>query len=102
MKTVIEGKIYNTETAEMIHEWENSYGRSDFNWCRECLYKTEKGAWFVAGEGHANSRWAESYGTSRGPGEGIMPLSNSEALDWCETHEVDVDLIGEHFEIDEA
>jgi len=102
MKAVIDGKLYDEDTAFLVDQWDSSHDRSDFNWCSECLYRTKKGAWFVVGEGHANSRWAKNYGTSRGPGEGIMPLSNSEALDWCETHGVDADLIVEYFEIAEA
>ena len=30
-------------------------------------------------------------------GAGIIPLTRDEALEWCETHEVDSDEITKHF-----
>jgi hypothetical protein len=53
MKRVINGKLYNTETAAMVCEWSYS-NRSDFNYKSEELYKTKKGAWFLFKEGGAN------------------------------------------------
>ena len=50
MKKVINGKIYNTETATLIHQWDNGR-RGDFSSCEEDLYRTKKGAFFIHGEG---------------------------------------------------
>src|SRR3990172_2422569 len=64
MKKVIDGKIYNTETAELLHEWDNGMYGNDFGRCEEALYRTKKGAYFIAGEGGAMSRYARSCGSN--------------------------------------
>lgn len=103
MKKVIDGKVYNTDTADLIASYNNGMSRRDFGWCEEDLYKTKKGAWFVHGEGGAASRWAEQVRKNefRG-GEGIEMLSEIDARTWCETHGVDADTITEYFPVEEA
>lgn len=102
MKQVINGKTYNTETATEIAE--DSYGfSSDFNFWQETLYVTKKGAYFVAGEGGALSSWSRSCGQNEScGGSGIRPLDKSEAMKWCERHDVDADTIEERFEVEAA
>lgn len=103
MKKVIDGKIYNTETATQIAAWDNGVYGNDFRACEETLYVTKKGAYFVHGEGGAMSRWARSVGSNGScGGSGIEVLSAAHALEWCETHGVDADIIAKHFEVDEA
>ncbi len=88
MKRVIDGKIYNTETAELLHEWSNGKFTSDFGHCEESLYKTKKGAYFIAGEGGAMTGYARSCGSnSTYGGSGIRVLSEAEAMTWLEEHE---------------
>ena len=102
MKQVIEGKVYNTETAEEIAEWGNGLGCSDFRHCDEKLYKTKKGAFFLAGEGGPMSKYSRACGDMTGGGEGIIPLSEDDAREWCESHDVDADEIETLFKIEEA
>lgn len=102
MKRIVQGKLYDTKTAQEIASWDNSLGRGDFGHCSERLFKTPKGAFFLAGEGGALTRWSEPVGNMRAGGSGIVPLSPEEALTWCETHGVDADTIAEHFDIDDA
>lgn len=104
MKKVIDGKLYNTETAELIHEWDNGGSSGDFDRCDATLYKTKSGAFFLAGSGGARSMWSQSLecGRSQCGGAGIRALTQAEALEWCENHGADADLITEHFEIEEA
>ena len=102
MKKIIDGKTYNTETAEKIANWWNGLGDRDFRNCEENLYKTKKSAWFISGEGGAMSRWCESNGNTTSGGEGILVLSESEALAWCESHDVDAETIEENFKVEEA
>ena len=103
MKKVIGGKIYNTETADLIASWHNNLARGDFGNCEEDLYVTKKGAYFVHGVGGATSRWAEPVGNNgRAGGSGAIVLSKAEALEWCEQHSVSADTIQEHFEIEEG
>lgn len=87
MKRVIDGKLYNTDTAELIHKWNNGYYPNDFNWCAETLYKTKKGAYFIAGEGGAMSKYSTRCGSnSAGGGSGISVLTEDEAIGWLENH----------------
>jgi hypothetical protein len=86
MKKVIEGKTYNTETAELLGTWSNHYGSNDFKHCTEELYKTGKGQFFVYGEGGPMSRWGQSYGNSTSGGDGILLLTETEAQGWAEAH----------------
>jgi len=102
MKQVIGGKVYNTETAEEIGSYANNLGTRDFRDLEETLYKTRKGNFFIAGEGGALTRWAKIAGDGSGPGEGIEALNKQEALAWCESHDIDADIIAKHFEVEEA
>lgn len=87
MKKVIEKKMYNTETAELIHSWDNGLYGNDFGSCEEILYLTKKGTYFIAGSGGAKSKYATSYGNSTGGGESIEIVSKSEAIEWLESHD---------------
>ena len=102
MKRIINGKIYNTETATLIANWSNGMYRNDFGYCYESLYVTKKGAYFVAGDGGALSRWSVSCGNGQVGGSGIEALTEAEALEWCEVHDIDADVIEQHFSTDEA
>ena len=98
MKQVISGKVYNTETATLIADWGNGLSTRDFGHCSESLYITKKGAYFIAGEGGAQTKYAQSCGDGIGSGENIEPIKKDEALLWCETHDVDPDTIGVSFD----
>lgn len=103
MKRVIDGKLYDTDTAEQIHYYSSGHGAGDFKNYDEGLYKTSKGAFFLAGEGGPMTRYATPVPTGgMGGGSGIHVLTVEEAREWCESHEVPVGVIQEHFEIDEA
>ena len=98
MKKVIEGKLYDTETADILHAWDNNLPNSDFNNCAEALYRTRNGRFFIEGIGGAMSRWSESCSdNSRSGGKGILPLGVDDALVWAEEHEMPVDAIVEVF-----
>lgn len=86
MKQIVGGKLYDTETAQEIGSWWNGYSTSDFHYCEEALYLTSKGNFFLAGEGGAYSRYAQSHGNATGGGEAITPLSREEAFQWAQEH----------------
>lgn len=102
MNAVIDGKRFDTETAELIAE--ASWGhRGDFGAWWEGLHKTKSGAFFLAGRGGPRSRYARCTGQNEwSGGEAITPMSEKEALEWCEKHEIDADTIAEHFAVQEA
>lgn len=94
---IINGKTYNTTTATEIASHEHSY-QSDFRWCLESLYRTKKGAYFLAGQGGAMSKYAHAVSTGGwSNGEGIIPLDDTDALEWCESHDIDIDIIEAEF-----
>lgn len=104
MKRIINGKSYNTETAECVAYWSNSYYPGDFHYFEEGIYRTKKGAWFVAGEGGALSKYSRSCGGNGScGGDGIEPISEKEAQEWLESRDLTGEL-EEHFssEIEEA
>lgn len=103
MQAVIDGKKYNTETADEICDISPiGYMSSDFNWHDTRLYRTKKGAFFLAGRGGPRSIWARSFGQhgSQG-GEGIRPLSYDDARVYAEKH-ASVAMIEKYFKVEEA
>lgn len=103
MKKVIDGKIYNTETAEELARWSNGEHSSDFHWCAETLYRTKKGALFIHGEGGAMSRYSSSCGqNSVCGGEDIYAISQAEALGWMEEHSIEDENLAKALGAEEA
>ena len=91
MKSVIDGKLYNTTTAKEIAEIDNisqdvNYG--SFGYFCESIHLTKNGAWFLYGYGGCQTQYNNS-GT-------ITPLSNKEAMEWLEKHD-EVEALLKHF-----
>lgn len=85
MKKVIEGSLYNTETARELGSIEPAgYNHNDFTYFKETLYLTKSGKYFLHGQGGGNSRYGEWVGNTGGWGEQIRPYSLREAKDWAE------------------
>ena len=84
MKQIIEGKTYNTETAELIGTEHNGHHHGDFRRKSESLYKTAKGNFFLHGIGGAMTEYAEDYGASRSGGSKLIPMSEQEAFKWAQ------------------
>lgn len=86
MKKIINRKLYDTDTAQVIGADGNGYGASDFNCVCETLYRKRTGEYFLHGEGGARSRYASREGNMWGWGQQIIPLTYDEARDWAEEH----------------
>lgn len=86
MYKVINGKRYNTDTAQLMGE--HSYGYpGDFDYVSEELYRKQTGEFFIHGEGGAHTSYAVAVGqNSWSGGERITPLSYAEAQKWAEEH----------------
>jgi hypothetical protein len=96
MIKIIDGKRYNTATAECVASFSRGYA-GDFDQYSEDLYLTKKGTWFLHGMGGPMTRWGEGdMQHGRGSGEGIAPLTPAEARAWLE-HNDDVDVLEDHF-----
>ena len=84
MKKIIKGKLYNTDTAKLLGEWEK-YSLNDIKHVREYLYLKKNGEYFLHGEGGPLSIYAEQIEqNSWSGGERIRPLTYEEAREWAE------------------
>lgn len=91
MKKVINGKMYNTETAKAVKTVDHGDGPRDFHYYVETLYRKRTGEYFLAGEGGPLTKYSRSVGqNSWHGGEGIIPLTYEETLAWAES-EMDAD-----------
>jgi hypothetical protein len=88
MKRIVDGKMYNTETATKIHTEDACLSSTDFRHWNETLYKTKKGAYFLAGYGGPMTRWAVPSGDGNGRcgSKGIRVLSEADARYWVEKY----------------
>lgn len=101
MKRIIDGKVYNTETATLIGEWGNNLSSSDFRNIFEGLYRTKKGAYFLAGSGGPMTRYSRRVGDMTAGGDNVFVLSELEARTWAEEH-LSTEEYMEHFEVEEG
>lgn len=102
MKKIINGKLYNTEKATMLFEWDNKYPVNDSNYVKEVLYRTKNRRYFIYGIGGPNTIYAESNGGNWDGGCSIIPIDEKQARTWGEKH-MDIDsYIKEFGEVEEA
>jgi hypothetical protein len=87
MRNIINRKVYDTETAEWIYDTSNGSGVNDFGFERSALYRTTRGAWFLAGNGGPSSRFSRTLSDrSRIEGSGCIPLNPADAVAELERH----------------
>ena len=87
MKKVIKGKVYDTDTAEKVGEWDNGKWDDRLYICEEALYRKRTGEFFLYGYGGPGSKYAVSAGNSSwSGGEKIIPLTYEAAQEWAEEH----------------
>lgn len=96
MQRIINRKLYNTETAECVGSYSNMYDTGNFHYYNEKLYRKKNGEWFLYGEGHGLSKYAEVCGRERRWGEAIIPYTEDEARDWIAEY-CSVDTYIEYF-----
>ena len=76
MKKQINGKSYNTESANKLARIDSGHSPSDFEYWEETLYRTKTGNFFLYGWGRGNSRY--------GDGDKIIPMEQEEVMEWVE------------------
>jgi hypothetical protein len=97
MQDLIDGKLYDTDTAAEIASYSTGGSTLDFGYYQESLYRTENGRWFLAGEGHAKTHYGSTTSDGmRGWGSAIHALSKEQAFQWCQ-RKGKVDVAREHF-----
>ena len=86
MRKIINGKLYDTDTAKE-HGSDSFSNCRDFHYWHEILYQKRTGEFFLYGEGGPLSRYAESTGNNSWSGsQKIIPLSYNSARKWAEEH----------------
>lgn len=86
MKKIINGKRYDTETAQLIGSAGYS-NRMDFNFWEEELYRKKTGEFFLYGEGGPQSKYSRQTGLNQwSGGKEIKPLSLKQAQEWAEKY----------------
>jgi hypothetical protein len=100
MRRIINGKAYDTDTAEFIAGRSEGHG-GDFRYLKEDLYRTDKGTWFLSGSGGAATKYRQPVDFNGWTGgSGVLALTTDEARDWLEAYAND--LVEEYFEVGEA
>lgn len=86
MKAIINGKMYDTDTATAVDNYRYSYP-NDLHYYSEVLYRKKTGEYFLCGEGGPASKYCEYLDArSRTSGCRIIPLSIEEAKKWVEEY----------------
>ena len=83
MKRIIDGKRYDTSTAEEVATATHGY-RREFSYYEETLYCKRTGEYFLYGYGHGESKYAKQVLGAWGPGEDIIPMTYEQAREWAE------------------
>lgn len=98
MKKVIDGRIYDTEKAQLVGDIGGDYGDRLNRWS-ESLYRKRNGEFFFHGEGGPNSKYSRQTGTNDwSGGDEIRPLTYAEARAWAEKN-LDADVVIKHFAV---
>lgn len=84
MKKVINGKVYDTDTARDVGCFDSGAGDRLFGWS-ETLYVKRTGEYFLFGEGGPGSKYSVRTGVNNTTGSAkIFPLSYDDARKWAE------------------
>lgn len=89
MRQIIEGKMYDTDTAHLVgREWNGKTGLQAYE---EDLYEKENGEFFLHRYGGALTSMGHPYGDNTYTGdEDIVPYTEDEAQKWAEKY-ADID-----------
>lgn len=92
MRKIINGKMYNTDTAADIGSFSNMSNLRDYGYYEETLYQKRTGEFFLYGHGGPASKYAEQQADGmRSGGESIVPITEDQARAWVERY-CDADL----------
>ena len=85
MKKVINGKMYDTDTAKCVASWSDGYP-GDLDYCSESLSRKRTGEFFIYGDGGPRSPYSLTRGSEICGDCAIIPYSEAEARLWVEEH----------------
>lgn len=85
MKKIINGRMYNTDTAKRLCSADNGGSCRDFYHWEEELYQKKTGEFFLYGEGGPASKYSRSCGQNEWCGGcDITPMTEQQAREWME------------------
>lgn len=100
MKKNIKRKLYDTNSAKLIGEWNNKLPVDDLQYNKEVLYRKQTGEYFLytyGGPLSSNGKWDGENGEFN---ETIIPISYERAKKWAEEH-LSNDVYVQHFTLSE-
>lgn len=80
MIQIVNGKRYNTDTAEFLAQMPCSYVPGDHGYHVTGVYRTAKGNFFLAGEGGPLSIWGRRGKPSNQPGDDLFGWTASRGI----------------------
>ena len=87
MQWTVDGKEYDTDTAEYVGRYKNTPYHNDTNFYEETLYRKKTGEFFLYGQGNSASKYAYiSPGGRRSFAQRIVPLTDEKAKEWMQQH----------------
>lgn len=99
MKKIINGKMYNTETAKALGTAYSNAPVNSFEYWKETLYKKKTGEYFLYGYGGPVSQYAKCIDMNTwSGGDKFIPLTETKAMKWAERYlsaEEYCDIFGE-------
>lgn len=102
MKKIINGKMYNTETAKKMGNYWNGRPTNDFSYVEEVLYKKKTGEFFLYGEGGPMTKYSYCVdGSSISGTWEIIPLTEAKAKSWAEQRLDTDEYVGIFGEVEE-
>lgn len=83
MEEIINGRMYDTETAQKKGTWANTWNDNDYSQVIETLYQKKNGEYFLECIGGPNSTYGDYC---RGQNWGrtfLKPISSDDAIQWA-------------------
>ncbi|MCF7805822.1 MAG: hypothetical protein K9N46_15200 [Candidatus Marinimicrobia bacterium] len=85
MRKIIQGKLYDTETAEILNTWTNRKPEADSDFRRKTLYRTHKGNLFLHLETGSSSNL--EFDEKDTVEDDIEPIDELTAVEFLEVHD---------------
>ncbi|MCT4606331.1 MAG: hypothetical protein N4A64_09560 [Marinisporobacter sp.] len=98
MKKIINGRMYNTDTAKYIGEYTNGYFPDNGYYIGKELYRKKTGEFFLYRQGGGLTEYAVRYGNGSSGSSTIIPLTFQETKEWVEEYldaDIYIELFGE-------
>jgi hypothetical protein len=96
MKQIINKKVYDTQTATRIANYDNGLFEEDIRYLYEALYKTCNNQFFLYGSGGPLSKYNVEISNNTYGTETIILFTEEEAYEWLESHD-EIDAIEQYF-----